>query len=748
MEIFDLLQLESGNFSLTLCGFNKQTNNQEPQRMKRFTLMFMSCAMALSTGSVFAQSNHVPNKCSSVEVMESDFLKHPELISERAKYEKGVQEYLLHNNGQAKSGEKRIIPVVFHVLHECGPENISRAQILDQIRIMNEDYSLTNPNFSNTPGPFVPLAADCQIEFRLATKDDLGNCSDGIVRVYTPKTNEATNQNGAKAVSHWNSYKYLNVWVVKSIGTISGTGGEVLGYAQFPAGGLLSTDGVVIRHDCIGSIGTAATGGFGPRLGRTVIHEVGHWLGLRHIWGDATCGSDGVDDTPIAQEPNYGICWSDYPYHLTSCGRDTTDTTGEMFCNYMDYSDDQCMSMFTNGQKNAMDATLATYRAFLISDENLEATGVRDEDVANPIACAPVADFCDNRRLVCEGSTVTYSNSSFNTTTTIADLAWEFEGGSPATSTATSPVVTYGVAGTYNVKLTASNAQGTSQVVKNDYVTISSTAAENSTGPFWDNLDNQSNFDRWTVFNNDNTTNTWQFSAWTGFGTFGSCVKMHNYGNVPTETDDFISPSYNIATVTNPSLTFRIAGAERGGETAADDKLNVYTSVNCGQTWILRKSLSGAELITAGLYTSEFVPTNTNQWQTIALGLTSISSQTNVRFRFEFVAGLSGSNNLYLDDINIGSSLGLEEAADLIGLSTYPNPTASSTTVEFNTVKASKIQIRLIDMLGQQALLAYSGQVTAGHQNFKMDLSSVAAGLYTIQVDVDGHVYHKKIMKN
>ena len=188
--------------------------------MKRITLIFIALSVSIFTKNVSAQSNHNPNKCSTVEVTAQDMQKHPELKSERAKYEKSVQEYLLNNPSAQKSGNKRIIPVVFHVIHECGPENISRAQILDQIRVMNQDFSLTNPNFSQTPSAFVPLAADCQIEFRLATKDDLGNCTDGIVRVYSPKTNDASNDNGVKSVSHWNSYKYLNVWVVKSIGSL------------------------------------------------------------------------------------------------------------------------------------------------------------------------------------------------------------------------------------------------------------------------------------------------------------------------------------------------------------------------------------------------------------------------------------------------------------------------------------------------------------------------------------------------
>ena len=389
----------------------------------------------------------------------------------------------------------------------------------------------------------------------------------------------------------------------------------------------------MIRHDCIGSIGTAANGGFGARLGRTAIHEIGHWLGLRHIWGDADCGSDDIDDTPIASGPNYGICWSDYPYNLTSCNRDSNDVSGEMFNNYMDYSNDQCMSMFTNGQKNRMDATFATFRSYLISEANLIATGTTDADLANPVVCAPISNFCENRRMACADASVSFTDASYNAQT--YTRAWEFEGGTPATSSTASQSVSYANPGTFNVKLTSSNDQGSNSLNKNDHITISGSTAEFSSGPFWDKLDLQEDFNRWITYDGDNSVCKWEFSPNTGYGNWGSCVKIRNYFNTPSESDDLISPSFNISSVVNPSMTFRISGAEAGG--TADDALKIYTSVNCGQTWVLRKTLSGAELVTAGLYTSEFVPNNPNQWQTYALGLSSIASQTNVRFRFEFV---------------------------------------------------------------------------------------------------------------
>ena len=713
--------------------------------MKNFTSIFFTLSLAVFTASVNAQSNQAPHKCMSHEVLQDELQKHPELIQDRAKFEESVREYIeaTRNTGEKADG-KRIIPVVFHIIHECGPENISNEQVLDQIRILNEDFSLTNSDFSNTPDAFAELAADCQIEFRLAQIDDQGNCTDGIVRVYSPKTNEANNANGVKALSQWSYFKYLNVWVVKSIGSIQGAGGEVLGYAQFPAGGLPSTDGIVLRHDCVGSIGTAANGAFGQRKGRTATHEIGHWLGLRHVWGDADCGSDGIDDTPIAQGPNYGVCWSDYPHNIGACsGGDTIN--GEMFMNSMDYSDDQCMSMFSQGQKEVMDATLGFLRAYISSEANLAVTGTSDEAVANPQICSPIANFCENRAMVCSGASVTFQDASYNTTE--YTRAWEFQGGTPATSTAANPTVSYSSPGEYSVKLTVTNSNGESVFQKSEFITISPDEAQLNQSSYWDFLDDQANFENnYRVFNDDNSMNKWEFSAWTGYGDFGSCLRMRNYNNTPTEADFFVTPSYNISAVSQPALLFRVSGAERGGEPS--DQLRVYTSNNCGQTWILRKTWTGNDLITAGYFSNEFVPSTTNQWSEFALGLTGVASQSNVRFRFEFIAGDEGSNNFYIDDIRVGEALAITDFATATSLKLIPNPANEQLQLNFNLLASSQVNIRVLDMLGKQVAESVSQQFTAGNQQYSMSLNGLSAGMYMIEMNIEGKKVFQKLLKN
>ena len=194
---------------------------------------------------------------------------------------------------------------------------------------MNEDYHATNSDFSKTPSIFTGVAANYDISFVLIATN----------RLHTTKTTWRTDDSMKKSkrggIDPTDPAHNLNLWVV---GTMSG---GVLGYAQFP-GGAPATDGVVIGHNYFGRVGVVSA----PyHLGRTATHEVGHWLNLRHIWGDASCGSDLVNDTPVAKTSNFGC--PTFPY-VSTCG---TDGHAEMTMNYMDYTDDACMYMFTAGQK-------------------------------------------------------------------------------------------------------------------------------------------------------------------------------------------------------------------------------------------------------------------------------------------------------------------------------------------------------------------------------------------------------------
>ena len=253
-------------------------------------------------------------------------------------------------NGRAaesmESRKLRTLPVVVHVVYNTPDENISDAQIRSQIKVLNRDYSAKNPDKTKTPTPWKGLIIDSKIRFALAKKDPEGKPTTGITRTKTDATSFGTHdevKSGATGgVNAWPTDKYLNLWVCA-------LGEQLLGYAQFP-GGPKATDGVVILNTAFGTVGTAAV----PfNLGRTAVHEVGHWLNLNHIWGDTNdcSGTDHISDTPHAKLPNFGK--PAFPHVTCANG-----PNGDMFVNYMDYVDDAAMVMFTNGQVARMHATL------------------------------------------------------------------------------------------------------------------------------------------------------------------------------------------------------------------------------------------------------------------------------------------------------------------------------------------------------------------------------------------------------
>ena len=271
--------------------------------------------------------------CASHEVHEQQLRENPELAAKMSEIERFTQDAI--TNGRLVNGKIQI-PVVVNVLYRTAAENISLTQIQSQIDVLNKDFNATNSDFNQVPSTFSGVKANVGISFVL----------DAVYRKATTKSSwgtrdamKKTNQGGLNPTSPTTK---LNLWVC----TI---GGGILGYAQFP-GGSSATDGVVIDSRYLGTTGTA-TAPFNK--GRTATHEVGHWMNLRHIWGDTTCGSDLVSDTPTHNTANYGI--PAFPHYSTCSG-----TPIEMTMNYMDYTDDAGMYMFSNGQKSRMLAIFAS----------------------------------------------------------------------------------------------------------------------------------------------------------------------------------------------------------------------------------------------------------------------------------------------------------------------------------------------------------------------------------------------------
>ncbi len=291
----------------------------------------------------------IRRQCGAMQVYERLAEMDPGFRTRQVEIESHVSRSILF--GEAMRVGTFKIPVAVHVVYNDPSENVSDAQIKSQITVLNRDYNAKNPDRNKTPTVWQGLVAGVGITFALATKDPAGKATNGITRTQTTRTSFGTGDTVKRSADGgadpWPSDKYLNLWVCT-------LGGGLLGYAQFP-GGPAATDGVVILNTAFGTKGTASA----PfNKGRTATHEVGHWLNLRHIWGDTQdcSGTDYVADTPNALAPNYGK--PTFPH--ISCNN---GPNGDMFMNYMDYVDDAAMFMFTQGQVARMVATLTGPRS-------------------------------------------------------------------------------------------------------------------------------------------------------------------------------------------------------------------------------------------------------------------------------------------------------------------------------------------------------------------------------------------------
>ncbi len=281
----------------------------------------------------------IVHRCFSHEVLQEEIAHDPKRAQRLEEIERFTHKALSSGVRTLLPDGTMEIPVIFNVIYRTAAENISDAQLDSQIDVLNEDFGATNADYNltaffnsvksgNTGIKFKKVATNRKYSSKNSwrTNNDMKFASKGGIDATTPTT-------------------HLNIWIVNKM---TSGGSTILGYAQFP-GGAVATDGVVLGHNFTGRTGVVSA----PyNKGRTATHEVGHWLNLRHIWGDATCGNDQVSDTPLHNSSNSGCPTQP---HLSTC----SGTPQEMTMNYMDYTNDNCMYMFTAGQKSRMSAVFA-----------------------------------------------------------------------------------------------------------------------------------------------------------------------------------------------------------------------------------------------------------------------------------------------------------------------------------------------------------------------------------------------------
>lgn len=618
----------------------------------------------------------------------------------------------------------KIIPVVVHVVHDGGTNNISDAQIQSQIDVLNEDFRkiIGTNGYGN--------GVDTEIEFCLAKKDPQGKCTNGIVRIKSPLSNHQTHQRSQlKLLSYWDNLRYLNIYVVKNINNGSGT----LGYSSFP-GGPPDEDGIVVRHDYFGKTGTAST-----TLGRTTTHEVGHWFGLYHTFnggcGTDTCtDGDYVCDTPPAANPNFG-CPT-----INSCSIDVPNVNDQIQ-NYLDYSNDNCKNMFTNGQMQRMQATLASFRIDIWQTWNIDSTGCSAGFVNNN--CNVIADFVTLNPNICVGNSITFYNKSQNNPTT---YQWFFQGGVPATSAVANPTVTYSSIGNFQVKLIATNSIGVDSLILNNYINVTTPPIGQSL-PYFEGFEAYSFPANGITIDNPDGGITWERDTVAIAYQGTASAKINNLININYgQSDAMILPRFDFTSFVGvPYLNFKWAYAK--SDPNYSDELIVLVSKDCGVTWTQVFYRTGSTMITGTTQTTPYIPDANTTWKIANISLATYTTYPNVLIKIVNVT--DGGNNLYIDNINLGSNttnLNDNETSNH-NLSVYPNPSNGHFYIEYESINPGDESIEVSDILGRVVFESNIKVRAIGSQKIEVS-TPLQNGFYNVLLKTKQGVFIKKIVIN
>ncbi len=631
--------------------------------------------------NTFAQHSDGPTKRVCGTELHHDYLK-----ANRKGYEADFNQYnqMIEQYMQsplfktAQTTANITIPVVIHIVYKTAAQNITDAQAISQFSVLDNDFNRLNADSVNTPVPFRTVAGRTGIRFCLAKRDPAGNPSTGIEHIATTTNTFATDDKvkslatgGANA---WDVTKYLNIWIC-DLGT------SILGYGEFPTGALSNTYGLVLHYKYTGSGGTAVA----PfNKGRTGTHEFGHCFNLRHIWGDAgQCGaSDLCPDTPPQRGGtaapagcNYGS--PTYPWQANTCtrpdgvaGANVTNTNGDMFMNYMDYTDDAAMNIFTKDQCTRMLAvvTTAPWNVLQSSQACNTPTGL---DAGISLINTPAAGFVSCNNAVTP--VVTVANSGSITLTSV-NVLYKMDAAATQTlnwtgslASGSSTVLTLNTisgltaaAHTFSVWTSLPN-NSTDQYLLNDGKSTTFTITTAPVGqalPLVEGFESGATPPAGWVIQKANTVDaaaSWSVIANTTGLIAGSTkvARMDNYtsaSNITGQLDALRSPALTF-TAANSSLglTFDVAHKPYGGTYM--DSLNVYISSDCGGTWTRLYTKGGTQLATVASGTTAFTPTASAQWRRETVSLSSYAGLSSVYLKFESRSGWG--NNVYLDNINV-----------------------------------------------------------------------------------------------
>jgi hypothetical protein len=603
---------------------------------------------------------------------------HEYLKKTRKNYEQGLIEYNQMINNYIATVENKpknavqatiTIPVVVHIVYNTTAENLTDAQIQSQIQVLNEDFARTNADRIKVTQPtFSTVAAGSSIRFCLAQRDPSGNSTTGITRTSTTKTSFGTDDqmksNSTGGKSPWDVTKYMNIWICD-------LGSSLLGYAEFPTGSLSNTWGLVLNYRYTGRNGSAQS----PfNLGRTGTHEVGHCFNLIHIWGDENgcSGSDQCTDTPNQAASSSG-CFTAGSIQTDACA---TSSPGKMWMNYLDYTDDACMYMFTQNQVTRMEAIINNPPWSVLKTSN-GCTPVTSLDASVSTILNPDnnSSICNNNitpslRLLNAGSTTLTTSVIYYKMDATATQSLNWSG---SLTTGNSTIVTLNTyssltasAHTFSVWVGLPNGGADQNSVNNSSVsnfTITNPPLGQAI-PFTERFETTTFPPTgWikTTANQLNAANTWtRVTNNTGIPVTPAstaCARMDNFSGNTTITgqrDILRSPALDLSSANN-TLKLKFDVSHRRYSTTSSDSLNVWISSDCGSTWTRIYNKGGSSLATVtGTQSTVFTPTANAQWRRDSVSLSSYAGLNSVYLRFESVSGYG--NNVYLDNINVAST--------------------------------------------------------------------------------------------
>ncbi len=622
------------------------------------------------------------------------------------------------------------IPTVIHVIHNNGSENISKAQIESQIRILNEDFRRISGTNGFGPG------VDTKFEFFLARKDENGQCTDGIVRVQSSNTNNASDAAIKSTSPNWDPNKYLNIYVVNSLS------GGTLGYAYLPASILSqpNLDGVVIADQYFGDQGTSGSGSYG--FGRTTTHEVGHWLGLRHTFNgscsgmnDSNCFSnatnpgpagDGVCDTPPVNQPNF-TCNT----NANSCAENISVLGGnanDMVQNYMDYTNDLCMDRYTQGQKDRMLAQVTQYRPLLLDSMNAIAAGY--------YGC-PVTAAISGSDTVCVGedATITFNltgNPPFDIVYTDGSNNFTITGASNPhleTITAAQGTFTYTIVSVTDQDSTKTapdpSLSGSAEITA--IFTGASDATLSGTGSICEGDTSIINFSA------NGGTSPFDIEINNGVGTLTAIANNSDILVTPADTSTFELLNVSDA---NGCLTSLFTSTASFNVTQSPNSF-FLKSINKGIVTFTNSTVG------ASSYLWDFGDGNTSSQQNpvhaylstgqYSVSLTSTNNQS--------------CSNTYSEIITISEISSIQDLETVESFNLYPNPIENQFNLDVKLKSDQNLSIEIYN-LNSVLLKSLKSEEKAIEHDYEFDLAHLPQGIYILKLTLeDGSVINSKICK-